>query len=230
MSEQLHVIEIFRSIQGESTLSGLPCTFVRLAGCNLHCAWCDTGYAAEGEGDVLAIEEILARIDKFGIRLVCITGGEPLMQTSAPTLAGRLLEDGFAVSVETNGSLDISALPPGVWRVMDVKCPSSGECGSLLESNLDCLNGEDNLKFVIADRADFDWAVDFIGGKGLINVCPVLFSPAASAFCLEDACCKAHAAKGLAVDLASWIIESALPVRLQLQLHRLLWPERARGV
>ncbi len=230
MNDIVQVIEIFRSLQGESTLSGLPCAFVRLAGCNLQCRWCDTRYAVESKGEAMSIEAIARRVAVFGCRLVCITGGEPLLQPGAVRLVQRLLEDGLDLSLETNGSLDISILPPGVCRVMDVKCPSSGECGSTLLSNLDCLRPHDNVKFVIADRTDFEWALDFTTVHGLESVCPVLFSPAASPGAAREISTDLEVPPGGARDLAGWIIEAGVPVRLQLQLHRILWPDIPAGV
>jgi 7-carboxy-7-deazaguanine synthase len=220
MSPILRVIEIFRSIQGESTLAGLPCAFVRLAGCNLRCRWCDTRYAAEGEGETMSVEEIRRQAGKLSTGLVCVTGGEPLLQEHTPTLVQQLLEDGQHVQVETNGSRHITVLPKGASRVMDVKCPASGESGSTLESNFEALGGGDELKFVIATRRDFDWACQMVRRRNLTDLCPVLFSPASLPGDAELTPRK----------LAEWILSTDLPVRLQLQLHRILWPNADRGV
>jgi len=159
MKSRLPVIEIFKSIQGESSLAGLPCSFVRTAGCNLHCSYCDTRYAAQEEGEELPLERIADTVGSLGCRLTCITGGEPLLHAATPALCELLLGRGHTVIVETNGTQRIARLPEGVVRVMDVKCPASGECGRTLPRNLDALRAEDQVKFVICDRNDFDWAV-----------------------------------------------------------------------
>lgn len=222
MSHNLQVIEIFRSIQGESTLAGLPCAFVRLAGCNLHCRWCDTRYAAEGEGETMSVKEICRRAGELSTGLVCVTGGEPLLQEHTPILVERLLNGGHRVQVETNGSRDISVLPEGASRVMDVKCPDSGESGSTLESNYEALSGRDELKFVIATRRDFDRACHLVRRRDLTTICPVLFSPASLP--------GEENAEVTPRKLAEWILATDLSIRLQLQLHRILWSECERGV
>lgn len=222
----LQTIEIFRSIQGEGLQSGLPCSFIRLAGCNLDCRWCDSRYAARSGGVAMDNGRIVEVVSAFGVDRTCITGGEPLLQQGTPALAAQLLDLGFSVSVETNGSLDISVLPRGACRVMDVKCPSSGHSADFLESNLRCLAEGDCVKFVIAGRPDFDWALDFTVRHGLAGTCPVLFSPAA----FPDGKRGAAGLVAAGRELAGWIIDSGAQVRLQLQLHRLLWPERDRGV
>jgi len=213
----LAVCELFRSIQGEGTRAGLPCAFVRTAGCNLRCRWCDTEYARSGPGERVPVPQLVERVAAMRTRLVCITGGEPLVQAWAVSeLARALLERGHTVVVETNGTLDVSALPEGAAVVMDVKCPGSGECGKTLPGNLERLGQGDEVKFVIADRADFDWAERFVRGHGLEEGPQVLFAPAHGL--LEPR------------ELAGWILGSGLDVRLQLQLHRIIWPERTRGV
>ena len=217
MDGELNVSEVFRSIQGETSRAGMPCTFVRLSGCNLRCAWCDTEYARDGEGTVMPLADVCRLVDEFGTHLVCMTGGEPLLQGDAvAALAEHLLREGHLVTVETNGTADISAVPEGVVRIMDVKCPGSGECGKTLPGNLSLLNARDEVKFVIADRTDFDWAECFIREHGLVNGPHFLFAPAHGRLAARD--------------LAEWILESGLEVRLQLQLHRLIWPDRERGV
>ena len=213
--QSLQVIEIFSSIQGETTRAGLPCAFVRLAGCNLRCAYCDTRYAVEEEGTPMGLGEVVGRIHRSGMRLACITGGEPLLQPAAVPLARELVGLGHSVLVETNGTLDITPLPAEATRVMDVKCPGSGECGRALMSNLEALRQQDEAKFVLCDRRDFDWAADFADGQGLIGRCHVLFAPAHGVLSGRQ--------------LADWILQSGLKVRLQLQLHKLLWPEKTRG-
>jgi 7-carboxy-7-deazaguanine synthase len=210
----LNVCEIFTSIQGESTRAGLVCCFVRLTGCNLRCAYCDTRYAWE-EGAPMSVEEIVAAVAAQRVPLVEITGGEPLVQDETPGLCGLLLERGLTVLVETNGACDISRLSPQCIRIMDIKCPGSGMADAFLESNLAHLTERDECKFVVSDRADFDWAAAFTSRHGLDRLCPVIFSSNAAALS--------------AAELAGWIVEARAPVRLGLQLHKTLWGER-RGV
>jgi 7-carboxy-7-deazaguanine synthase len=218
MSGTLKVIEIFRSIQGETSYAGLPCTFVRLAGCNLHCTWCDTRYAADEPGKEMTIEDVTTRVEGMRSLTVCITGGEPLLQPATVPLARALLKLKHIVLVETNGSLDVRVLPKEVVRVVDVKCPGSGESASFLMDNIEALQLHDEAKFVIADREDFDWAAAFVRQHGLMMRCHVLFSAAASSDTVSPR------------ELAEWILQSGLEIRLQLQLHKLLWPEKMRGV
>ncbi len=216
-AEKLIVCEVFKSIQGETSYAGLPCGFVRTAGCNLECSWCDTEYARSGEGRDRGTESVARELGAFGTRLVCITGGEPLLQTDAVVaLSKRLLQDGHTVLVETNGTQDISPLPRGAVRIMDVKCPGSGESGKTLPRNLELLRPQDEVKFVISDREDFEWAVEFIDRHALGEGPEVLFAPVWGR--LEGR------------RLAQWILRAGLEVRLQLQLHKFLWPERERGV
>ena len=210
----MYVTEIFRSIQGESTFAGKPCTFVRLTGCNLRCQWCDTAYAFKG-GREMSIDDILAEIIRFPLDLIEITGGEPLRQADTPLLCRAIAQKGASVLVETNGSFDISVLPEGVIRIVDVKCPSSGESESFDVDNLNRLKPYDQMKFVIADRSDFDWAVDFAQRSALFER-EVLFAPVFTRLQPKQ--------------LAEWILESGLPARLQLQLHRLIWEPSRRGV
>lgn len=211
----LRINEIFRSIQGESTHAGLPCTFVRLTGCNLRCVWCDTAYAFH-EGRSMSVDQVLAEVERLGAPLVEVTGGEPLLQPDAILLMETLLARGYRVMLETGGSLPIDAVPPGVLRILDVKCPGSGESHRNLWSNLDVLRPGDEIKFVIADRADYLWSRDQVRERGLEDRAPVLFSPVADTL-----------APG---ELADWVLEDRLPVRVQLQLHKLLWPGVLRGV
>jgi len=215
MNGTLRVIELFRSIQGESTSAGLPCAFVRLAGCNLQCRYCDTRYAATERGTTMRVDEVCRKASRLATGLVCITGGEPLLQSATPELAGRLVEAGHTVLVETNGTRPISVLPHGVVRVMDVKCPGSGECGKTMPGNIEALRAVDEVKFVLCDREDFDWAVGFVREHALPGRCEVLFAPAHGILAPRE--------------LARWVLECGLPVRLQLQLHKLLWPEKERG-
>jgi len=214
-SVALKVNEIFYSIQGESTQAGLPCVFVRLTGCNLRCVWCDTTYAFH-EGHSMEIGEIIEQVATHGCRLVEITGGEPLLQREAIPLMQALLDAGYDVLVETGGSLPIEEVPAGVRRVVDVKCPGSGEESGNRWENLAHLRAGDELKFVLADRRDYDWAAGQIRGRGLADFCPVLFSPVADK--LDPG------------ELAGWVLGDRLPVRVQLQLHKLLWPGVLRGV
>ena len=215
----VRVTEIFHSIQGESTWAGLPCTFVRLTGCPLRCVWCDTAYAFHG-GTRMDIDDVVAAVRETGCRLVEITGGEPLVQPGAATLAERLLEEGHTVLVETSGALDISVLDPRVHRIMDLKCPGSGEEARNLWSNLDHLTARDEIKFVVDGAADFEWAANVIRRQGLDqrvrggSLGALLVSPVWGLEGMED--------------LATRILESGLPVRFQTQLHKHIWgPDRA---
>ncbi|MEJ2744450.1 MAG: radical SAM protein [bacterium] len=211
----LKVKEIFKSIQGESTYVGLPCVFVRLAGCNLRCAYCDTPYAWEGGRDT-EIGDVLKRVGESCARLVEITGGEPLLQRETPELARLLCEAGYTVLVETNGSLDISVLDKRVVRIMDLKCPSSGESEKMLLDNVDHLTAMDQVKFVIASRGDYDWAKDRILGLGLQGKCEMLLSAAFGR--IEPR------------EIVAWMLRDDLKARFQLQAHKYAWPPGARGV
>lgn len=212
----LLVSEIFASIQGESSWAGLPCVFVRLAGCNLDCRWCDTPYARDG-GREQSLAAILTAVKEWDIPLVEITGGEPLQQEKCPDLAVALLAEGYQVLVETNGSLPISRLPEGVIRIMDIKCPDSGMSASFDHSNLDALSPSDEVKFVVASRRDYDYSLEMIHNHGLEKKCRHLFfSPVLSSL--------------PASVLAEWILTDLPPVRLHLQMHPVIWPGIDRGV
>jgi len=211
----LKVNEIFKSIQGESWFAGLPCVFIRLTGCNLRCTYCDTAYAYE-EGNELPVEEILERVASYNCPMVEITGGEPLLQEETPKLAAALLQKARAVLVETNGTLDIDVLPKGIVRIMDVKCPDSGESGKMLWGNMDRLVKTDEVKFVLQSRRDYEWAKAIVADYQLLRRCMVLFSPAFGV--LEPRV------------LAGWILEDNLSVRLNLQLHKYIWRPEERGV
>jgi len=217
----LRVTEIFHSIQGESTRAGLPCTFVRLTGCPLRCEWCDTEYAFYG-GERMGLEEIVARVREIGTPLVEITGGEPLVHPNAFVLAARLLEEGFTVLVETSGAVDVADLDPRVHKIMDLKCPGSGEASRNRWENLEHLTGRDEVKFVVRDRRDYEWARDAILERGLARrlregtLGALLISPVWDEIAWET--------------LAGWILEDRLPVRLQLQLHKLIWGPDVEGV
>jgi 7-carboxy-7-deazaguanine synthase len=208
----LRITEIFLSLQGEATTVGWPTVFVRLTGCPLRCGYCDTAYAFHG-GERLTLDEILARVAEHGARHVCVTGGEPLAQRACVDLVAQLCEAGYMVSVETSGALDIAVLDPRAQRVMDVKTPGSGESARNLPANLDALRSRDCAKFVICDRADYEWSRAFVREHGLADRCEVLFSP-----------CWERVAPGA---LAEWILADRLPVRFQLQLHKVLWGDVA---
>ena len=204
----LRLTEIFFSLQGETARAGLPTVFVRLTGCPLRCVWCDTTYSFSG-GEPATIDSILARVANYPARQVCVTGGEPLAQKECLPLLSALCDAGYEVSLETSGALDISGVDPRVARVMDLKAPDSGEGDKNRWENLGLLTPRDEIKIVVASRTDYDWARDLIRERRLDALCPVLLSPA----------------QGL-VDptaLAEWILEDGLNVRLQLQLHKLLW-------
>jgi len=211
----LKVNEIFKSIQGESWFAGLPCVFIRLTGCNIRCTYCDTAYAYE-EGNELPVEEILERVASYNCPMVEITGGEPLLQEETPKLAAALLQKARAILVETNGTLDIDVLPKGIVRIVDVKCPDSGESGKMLWENMDRLVKTDEVKFVLQSRRDYEWAKAIVADYQLLRRCMVLFSPAFGV--LEPRV------------LAGWILEDNLSVRLNLQLHKYIWRPEERGV
>jgi 7-carboxy-7-deazaguanine synthase len=211
----LRINEIFYSIQGESTHAGQPCVFVRLTGCNLRCVWCDTAYAFH-EGREMSVDEVLERVAGYGCRLVEVTGGEPLLQDDVIPLLRRLVEGDHEVLLETGGSLPIEQVPLGVRRIIDVKCPASGESEKNRWENLEHLRRGDELKFVLAGRQDYDWAVSQIRTRDLADRCPLLLSPV-------------HGELAPA-DLAGWVLEDRLAVRVQLQVHKLLWPGITRGV
>ena len=216
MDSTLNVSEIFFSIQGESTCAGLPSIFIRLAGCNLSCSWCDTEYAREsGEGKELTLDEIMSEIGKFPCRLVEVTGGEPLQQEGAIKLLERLLASGYEVLLETNGAIDLRPVNRKVRKIIDIKCPSSGHENSFLMENLDTITEKDEVKFVIADRNDYDFAKGSVEKHLKGKRSPILFSPVSPDMNPQK--------------LARWILRDGLTVRLQLQLHRLIWGE-ARGV
>lgn len=228
----MFITEIFKSIQGESSYAGLPCIFVRLTGCNLRCKWCDTAYAFHG-GTKYSLDEILRRVGEFSgdreqggrsVRLIEITGGEPLLQPETPELAQQLVDAGYTVLIETSGERDISALPREVVKIMDVKCPGSGESGKFNLANLEVLEPKDEVKFVIASRRDYDFAREFMAEHRLPErVHEILFSPVfadpAGAWPAMDA-----------RELAEWILAENLPVRLGLQLHKFVWDPAMHGV
>ncbi|MFA6471911.1 MAG: radical SAM protein [Candidatus Latescibacterota bacterium] len=210
----IKIIELFPSIQGESSLQGFPCVFVRLSGCNLNCSYCDTRYAREG-GTEMAVDEIVGKVMEYAIPFACITGGEPLLQKETPELAGELLERGLRVSVETNGSMDHSAIPRGAARIIDIKCPGSGEHGKVNPVVLVRKRQTDEFKFVLVNRDDFEFARDYVRKHGLTEKNTVLFSPAGNT--LSPAV------------LAEWLIDEMPEARLNLQIHRFIWPHEPRG-
>lgn len=210
----IRVCEIFHSIQGESTYSGQPCTFIRLTGCNLRCSYCDTTYAFE-EGEVFSIQQIIEKVDEIGSRLVEITGGEPLLQRETAALCDTLFQKGYEVLAETNGSLNIDWFPRAVKRIVDIKCPGSGESEMMDWQNLNRLREGDEIKFVLKDRADYDWAKTMLEKHSIPRLIPIHFSPVLKVLAPNT--------------LAEWILENRLNVRLQLQLHKIIWPESERG-
>ena len=212
----LTINEIFHSIQGESTHAGLPCVFVRLTACDLRCSWCDTPYAFH-EGRKVSLDDVVSQVEAYGCPLVEITGGEPLLQPDVYPLMDRLLEKGYSVMVETGGHISVAKVPPDVVRIMDVKCPGSGESHRNHWENLDRLAPHDEVKFVIKDRADYEYARDVVTRHDLATRCrAVLFSPVHQV--LESK------------ELAAWILADRLPVRLQLQAHKYIWGAHVRGV
>ena len=212
----LTINEIFHSIQGESTHAGRPCVFVRLTACDLRCSWCDTPYAFH-EGRKMSLEDVMGRVDGYGCDLVEITGGEPLLQPEVYPLMERLLHEGRTVMLETGGHLSVERVPEAVIRIIDVKCPGSGEAAKNHWTNLDRLRPTDEVKFVIKDRADYEYARDVVERHTLPGRCAaVLFSPVHG---VQDA-----------KQLAEWVLADRLPVRVQLQTHKYIWDAHTRGV
>jgi 7-carboxy-7-deazaguanine synthase len=212
----LTINEIFHSIQGESTHAGRPCVFVRLTACDLRCAWCDTPYAFH-EGHKVSVDEVLAQVSAYGCEYVEVTGGEPLLQPDVYPLMQQLVERGHTVLLETGGHRSIAAVPREVIRIVDVKCPGSGESGSTDWDNLDRLRPADEVKFVILDRTDYEFAREIVRTRDLVaRTAAVLFSPV-------------HHVLDANV-LAAWILEDRLAVRLQLQVHKFIWGADVRGV
>jgi len=216
MERVLTINEIFHSIQGESTHTGRPCVFVRLTACDLRCSWCDTPYAFT-EGQKMSISDVVERVEGYGCDLVEITGGEPLLQSDVYPLMEQLLTLGKTVMVETGGHRSIKDVPTDVIRIVDVKCPGSGESEKNHWENLDLLAPHDEVKFVIRDRDDYDYAKDIVARYNLLDrTAAVLFSPVHGVLAARD--------------LAAWILEDRLPVRLQLQAHKYIWDAETRGV
>ncbi len=215
----LNISEIFYSIQGEGTRAGLPCVFVRLQGCNLRCVWCDTPYALEIKQieQIMTFREILERIKSFNCNFIEFTGGEPLVQSNSIDLMNYLIENGYTVAIETSGSKLIDKLHPDIIKILDIKCPASNMSKFNKIENLKYLNKKDEIKFVISDRGDFDWAMDYISRNNTFAITEnLLFSPVFGK--LEP------------IVLSQWILATHLPIRLQLQIHKFIWEPDKRGV
>jgi len=222
MQSKLQISEIFYSIQGESTFAGLPCIFVRLSGCNLRCNYCDAAYTWEA-GDDLSVTDILNTLAKYPCKLVEVTGGEPLTQQRCPELLQALIEKGYSLLLETNGSMAIHPIPESVTTILDVKTPDSGSANSFFMDNIQEIKkritknpGSCEMKFVLSSKNDFLWACDFIQKHKLNALLPLLFSPVTGRVTPQE--------------LADWLMETELSIRLQLQLHTILWPDKTRGV
>ena len=211
----LEVTEIYKSVQGESTYMGLPCVFIRLTGCNLRCVWCDTPHAFH-DGKKLSIHQIIDEVKSYDINLVEITGGEPLLQKEVFPLMESLLKNKFKVMLETSGSLAINNVPAKVIKIIDLKCPGSGEENKNLWENLNHLTSIDEIKFVIADKTDYEWSKKVLKDYELDKKVPVLFSPVFEKLKLKD--------------LTEWILKDNLPVRLHTQLHKYIWDQKTIGV
>ena len=211
----LKINEIYASIQGESSHTGLPCVFIRLTGCNLRCSWCDTAYAFY-DGKNLTVEETLQKVETFGLPLVEITGGEPLLQEDVYPLMETLLKKGYRVMLETSGALPIDKVPEKVIKILDIKCPGSGEEKKNHLENLKFLSPHDEGKFVLLDRADYEWSRNMLRKYDMVPSKQVLFSPVYDKLNLKD--------------LSQWILKDRLAVRLQTQLHKVIWSKDAIGV
>jgi 7-carboxy-7-deazaguanine synthase len=205
---RIKLTEVFLSIQGEADSVGWPTVFVRLTGCPLRCQYCDTQYAFYG-GEWFSLDAVEQKVKEFGVRHVCVTGGEPMAQKHCVELLQRLCDAGFQVSLETSGALDVSHVDARVARVIDIKTPGSNEVARNRLENLDSLRATDQLKFVICSRGDFEWSRDFVRDRNLAAQCTVLFSPSANQIDARD--------------LAQWVLDERLPVRMQVQLHKILW-------
>lgn len=211
----MRITEIFFSLQGESTFSGLPCVFIRTTGCNLRCTWCDTEYSFYG-GVELTLDEILAKVASYDCKLVELTGGEPMLQKEIYELSGRLLAQGYTVLMETGGSLDLSQLDARVIKIVDLKCPGSGEEDKNYWPNLAVMQPHDQIKFVIKDRRDYEWSVAMMREHRLVERFQVLFSPVFNVMNYRT--------------LAEWMLADHVPARFQVQLHKYIWPPEMRGV
>ena len=207
-STTLRLTEVFLSLQGETSRAGLPTVFIRLTGCPLRCRWCDTPYSFQG-GETVTLNSILTRVAEYGVSTVCVTGGEPLAQKNCPTLLSALCDAGYSVSLETSGALDVGMVDPRVSRIVDIKPPESGEEARNRWENIAHLTPRDEIKFVLASRADYEWAREVMRSQKLDQVCPILFSPVQGE--LPPA------------QMAEWVLADRLPVRMQVQLHKMLW-------
>ena len=210
MVSSLRITEIFYSLQGESNTVGLPTVFIRLTGCPLRCVYCDTAYAFTG-GKKIKIAEIIVQAEQYSTKYITVTGGEPLAQPACLELITQLLDKGFVVSLETSGAIDISAVDPRAIKVMDLKTPSSGELSKNLYQNIHYLNSQDQVKFVIGNDEDYDWSKSALTEHGLLDRCEILFSPVMG--------------QQNPTELAEKILQDRLPVRFQIQLHKLLWDD-----
>jgi 7-carboxy-7-deazaguanine synthase len=226
----MYLIEIYKSVQGESSFAGRPCIFVRLAGCNLRCSWCDSEYTFKG-GYKLTEDEVVAEVEKLApVRLVEFTGGEPMLQErELLPLMGRLLASGYELMIETSGERPLGSVPAAVHKIVDVKCPGSGEGGSFRLSNLDALTARDEVKFVISDRADYEFAREFVREHGLSErVGAVLFSPA-----FTKTPSPVRTAENCLLDprvLVEWMLADGVEARLSLQIHKFVWEPAMKGV
>ena len=207
-STTLRLTEVFLSLQGETSRAGLPTVFIRLTGCPLRCRWCDTPYSFQG-GETVTLNSILTRVAEYGVSTVCVTGGEPLAQKNCLTLLSALCDAGYSVSLETSGALDVGMVDPRVSRIVDIKPPESGEEARNRWENIAHLTPRDEIKFVLASRADYEWAREVMRSQKLDQVCPLLLSPVQGE--LPPA------------QLAEWVLADRLPVRMQVQLHKILW-------
>lgn len=214
-AERLRINEIFHSIQGEGTRAGMPCVFIRLTGCHLRCTYCDTEYAFY-EGGWMTLEQIMARVRDYGCGMVEVTGGEPLLQPAVYPLMKRLADEFETVLLETSGAVPIDKVDSRVIRIVDFKCPSSGEVQRNCWHNVGWLRAADEVKFVIGDREDYDWSKSTLNEHDLLSLCPVLFSP------VHDELSP--------TELAEWVLADGLGVRIQLQLHKFIWNPETRGV
>lgn len=211
----MRISEIYASVHGESQYAGLPCTLVRTTGCDLRCSYCDTRYAFQG-GSEMSVDQVVAEVKRLGIRFVLLTGGEPMLQREIGTLAQRLLDDGYRVAIETSGAHALDGLPAEVYRIVDVKTPSSGESHRMNPRVLEGLRPCDAVKFVVADSADYDWSVELVRRLNLVGVTEVLFSPVHGRMDPKD--------------LVAWLVRDRILVRLNLQLHKYIWGSDAKGV
>jgi 7-carboxy-7-deazaguanine synthase len=214
-NDRLKIAELFYSIQGESSFTGYPCFFIRLADCNLRCNYCDTRYTYEEDHPLMDISQIIKEAEKYPGAIVEVTGGEPLLQEGVYTLLEKLLSGGRTVLIETNGSISLRDVPEEVFKIMDIKCPGSGMHEHMVFDNFNFLSPKDEIKFVISSRDDYDWAVRLAREYNLQLLATITFSPVAKELSPKI--------------LAEWILQDQLPVRLQLQLHTILWPEKTRG-